>query len=137
MVKNRMKNGWVGFGAVAVGMLLAPSLALAHHGFAVFDRANPITLEGTVTEFHFTNPHCIVDFEVKREKGEIQNWQGELTSPLHLKGWTATSLEPGVTVKVTGYRAKSGAFYVWITRLNASNGVQLKTNGSNLIPEVN
>jgi hypothetical protein len=61
-------------------------------------------------------------------------WQGEITSPLHLKGWTATSLESGVQVTASGYRAKSGAHYLWITQLDASNGVKLKTNGANLIP---
>jgi len=120
----------------AAGLFLIPALAVAHHGFAVFDRTSPITLEGTVTEFHFTNPHCIIDFEVKDDKGHLQKWQAELTSPLHLKGWTATSLEPGNRIKATGYRAKSGALYLWITRLISSNGIELNTNGSNLIPDV-
>ena len=119
----------------AAFLFLSAALAVAHHGLAVFDRTSPVNLEGTVTEFHFTNPHCIVDFEVKDAKGQVQKWQGELTSPLHLKGWTATSLEPGNEVKVTGYRAKSGALYVWITSLISSNGRHLKTNGDNLIPD--
>jgi Family of unknown function (DUF6152) len=119
----------------AAFLFLSAVLAVAHHGLAVFDRTSPVSLEGTVTEFHFTNPHCIVDFEVKDANGQVQKWQGELTSPLHLKGWTATSLEPGNQVKVTGYRAKSGALYVWITSLISSNGRQLKTNGENLIPD--
>jgi hypothetical protein len=114
---------------------MIPALAMAHHGFAVFDRAAPITLTGKVTEFHFTNPHCIVDFDVKTKKGQVQKWQGELTSPLHLKGWTASSLEPGNEVKIVGYPARSGAYYVWITRLVSSNGRDIRTNGDNLIPE--
>jgi hypothetical protein len=122
--------------AAAAALLLAPLLAIAHHGFAEFDRVSPVALEGVVTEFHFTNPHCIVDFDVKDEKGQIRKWQGELTSPLHLKGWTATSLEPGTEVKITGYRAKSGAAYLWITRLVSSNGMELSTSGNNLIPNV-
>jgi hypothetical protein len=121
--------------ALAVCVFLIPALAIAHHGLAVFDRTSPVTLTGTVTDFHFTNPHCIIDFDVKGEKGQIQRWQGELTSPLHLKGWATTSLEPGNQVKVTGYRAKSGALYVWITRLVSSNGREINTNGKNLIPE--
>jgi hypothetical protein len=48
-----------------------------------------------------------------------------MTSPVHLKGWTATSLEPGNVVTVTGYRAKSGAPYLWVTNLSSSNGVEL------------
>jgi hypothetical protein len=109
--------------------------AFAHHGLAAFDETTRITLQGTVTEFHYTNPHCVVEFAVKGDQGKLQRWQGEMTSPAHLRGWTRTSLEPGNELTVTGYRAKSGAYYLWITSLKSSNGVQLSTNGKNLIPD--
>ena len=106
--------------------LAAGALAIAHHGLAAFDQTNKLTLTGTVTAFHFVNPHSVVEFEVKDDKGHVQAWQAELTSPGHLKGWTATSLEPGNVVTVTGYRAKSGAPSLWVTSLSSSNGVELK-----------
>lgn len=121
------------FFALFAVFVLAEASASAHHGLAEFDESSPITLKGTVIEFHFTNPHCIVEFAVTGEK--VQKWQGELTSPAHLKGWTSTSLEPGNELTISGYRAKSGALYLWITALKASNGVELKTNGKNLIPD--
>jgi len=108
-------------------LLASAALAVAHHGLAAFDQTTTITVKGTVTEFHFVNPHCVVEFEVKGDKGKIEKWQGEMTSPAHLKGWTATSLEQGSVVTVSGYRAKSGAFYMWITELSSSNGVELKS----------
>ena len=108
-------------------LLAATFLALAHHGLAAFDQSTTITVKGTVTEFHFVNPHCVVEFEVKDEKGQVQKWQAEMTSPLHLKGWTATTLEPGNVVTVTGYKAKGGTPYMWVTKLNSSNGVELKS----------
>ena len=106
--------------------LAAGALAIAHHGLAAFDQTNKITLKGTVTAFHFVNPHSVVEFEVKDDKGHVTEWQAELTNPAHLKGWTATSLEPGNVVTVTGYRAKSGATSLWVTDLSSSNGVELK-----------
>jgi hypothetical protein len=106
--------------------LAAGPFAFAHHGLAAFDQSKEVTLEGTVTEFHFVNPHCVVDFEVMDDKGQVQEWQAEMTSPAHLKGWTATSLEEGNVVTVTGYRAKSGSLNLWITHLSSSNGVELK-----------
>jgi hypothetical protein len=109
--------------------LAAGALVIAHHGLAAFDQTSKITLEGTVTAFRFTNPHSIVEFDVKDEQGRVQGWQAELTSAVRLKGWTATSLEPGVVVTVTGYRAKSGAPSLWVTSLTASNGVELKAPG--------
>jgi uncharacterized protein DUF6152 len=107
--------------------LAAGALASAHHGLAAFDQTHKVTLKGTVTEFHFVNPHSVVEFEVKDDQGHVQKWQAEMTSPVHLKGWTATSLEPGNVVTVTGYRAKSGALYLWVTNLSSSNGVELRT----------
>ena len=108
-------------------LLAGAALAVGHHGLAAFDTTTTINVKGTVTEFHFVNPHCVVEFDVTDDKGKIQKWQGEMTSPAHLKGWTATSLEPGNVVTVSGYRAKSGAYYMWITKLSSSNGTELKS----------
>ena len=129
-----MNKQRLAFLIVSTGLVWAPSPAAAHHGLAEFDQTS-ITLKGTVTEFHFTNPHCVVEFEVKSGNSKVETWQGEMTSPAHLKGWTPTSLATGDEVTVIGYRAKSGARYLWITSLKSSNGVELKTNGRNLIPD--
>src|ERR1700689_5201752 len=90
------------------GVFLIPFMLRAHHGYAAFDTNTQVTLRGTVTEFRFVNPHSIVEFEVKDDKDEVEQWQGELTSPVHLAplGWTATSLESGHEITITGYRAK-------------------------------
>jgi hypothetical protein len=114
------------FTSVLVLFLAAGALAIAHHGLAAFDQTNKVTLKGTVTAFHFVNPHSVVELEVKDDEGHVQEWKAEMTSPVHLKGWTATSLEPGNIVTVTGYRAKSGALYLWVTNLSSSNGVELR-----------
>ena len=106
--------------------LAAGAMATAHHGLEAFDQTRKLTLKGTVTAFHFVNPHAVVEFEVKDDQGQVQAWQAELTSPGHLKGWTATSLEPGNVVTVTGYRAKSGASHLWVTNLSSSNGVEIR-----------
>jgi hypothetical protein len=108
-----------------VAFLAGVGSTRAHHGLAAFDQTKEVVLKGTVTEFHFVSPHCVVDFEVKDEGGEVQLWQAEMTSPVHLKGWTATSLEPGNVVTVEGYRAKSGALYLRVTKLSSSNGIEL------------
>lgn len=119
----------------AAACLLIPTLAIAHHGYAEFDQTTKIALRGIVTEFHYTNPHCIVDFDVKGDQGQVQKWQGELGNPLHLKGWTATSLEAGNEVSVSGFRAKSGALYLWVTGLKSSSGVEIKANEKDSPPQ--
>src|SRR4051812_34248219 len=54
--------------ALAIGLALflaAGAVALAHHGLEAFDQTSKVTLKGTVTAFHFVNPHSVVEFDVK------------------------------------------------------------------------
>lgn len=103
----------------AAALFLLPGLANAHHGWAAFDPDSTVTLHGTVTDFHFTNPHCVVEFDVKDEKGQTQKWQGELTSLNRLarKGWTATSMEAGDDITVSGYPARNGVLVLRISKI--------------------
>lgn len=114
--------------ALAAALFFLQIPASAHHGQAGYNNKVPVTVSGTVSEFKFLNPHCIVVFDVKDDKGEVQKWQGELTSPNHLirAGWSSESLKPGDKVTVTGWRAKSGANSLWITK-TVVNGEELKT----------
>jgi hypothetical protein len=117
---------------VIAAALLIPSPAAGHHGYASFDKSAEVTLQGTVTDFHFTNPHSVVEFEVS-EGGKPQKWQVELGSRLHLtlKGWTATTLEAGNQVTIKGFRAKSGARALWGTKILDGKGKELKVEGEN------
>jgi hypothetical protein len=47
--------------------------ALAHHSFAMFDQRRIMTLEGTVTEFQWTNPHAFIEMDVAAAGG-TQHW---------------------------------------------------------------
>jgi hypothetical protein len=118
--------------AVIAGLALvlaSGAQVTAHHGLAEFDQTQKVTLKGTVTGFRFTNPHSVVELDVKDDQGRVLGWQAQLTSAIRLKGWTATSLEPGDVVTMTGYRAKSGAPYLWVLSLTSSNGLELKAPG--------
>jgi hypothetical protein len=119
-----MKIIWL-LGFLIFGLLAIP--VAAHHGWAAFDSEKKVTLQGTVTEFHFINPHSVIEFAVRGSKGE-EAWEGELTSPSHLvpAGWTRTSLDRGDAITVTGFPAKNGARVVRITRLMLANGKELK-----------
>ncbi len=117
---------------VAAGLLLISFSLLAHHGQAGYNTTETVALSGSLAEFQFVNPHSIVNLNVKDDKGETQAWQGELTSPNHLirAGWTATTLKPGDRVTMSGYRAKSGANSMWITKISV-NGEELKMGAGN------
>ena len=61
----------LGVGIAATAFLVLSVSAFAHHGGAAYDMSNPLTVKGTVTEFQFINPHSLVFFDVKNDKGEI------------------------------------------------------------------
>ena len=127
-----MKNIWLTFLVIAASLFWTPRWASGHHGWAAFESKTTVTFKGTVTDFHFVNPHSVVDFEVTDEHGQVQKWQGELTSAARLasKGWTATTLEDGNEVTITGYRAQSGVRTLRISKIIA-NGTELKIEAGN------
>ena len=87
--------------AVAVlGMLPAG----AHHSTAAFDTTQVVKIEGTITQFRWTNPHASIKLDGVSE-GDTPDglWTVEMTAPNILinQGWTRTALKPGD--KVTMY----------------------------------
>lgn len=96
---------------VAVLGLLVISPAYAHHGSAAYDTSKIVTVTGTVTVYNFVNPHVMIAVDVKNAAGNIENWEGEMTSPNHLArtGWTRNTIKIGDQVTLTGAVAKSGA----------------------------
>lgn len=119
----------LGVVAVAVMALLVLSVsAFAHHGGAAYDMSNPLTVKGTVTEFQFINPHSLVFFDVKNDKGEVEHWQGELTAPNKLAraGWTKRSLNPGDKITITGAVGKNNAHALTIRKLIGPDGQSMQ-----------
>ena len=114
---------------VAVMAALAVSSPMfAHHGAAAYDAENPLTARATVTDFQFINPHCQVYFDLKNDKGEVEHWRSELTSPNKLAraGWTKHSLKPGDQITVTGLVGKNGGHVMRIQELIGPNGQPLQ-----------
>src|SRR5215469_9875858 len=59
--------------AVSIAALSAASLAgpaLAHHSGSMFDPTKTVTLEGTVKEFQYTNPHSWLEIMVVGPDGK-------------------------------------------------------------------
>jgi hypothetical protein len=115
------------WGLLAVVALMITLPGFAHHGNAAYDTTQALTVRGTITDFEFINPHVMVFFEAINDKGAMEKWQGELTSPNHLMraGWTKGTLKPGDQVTFSGLRAKSGATTLWITKIVAADGHEI------------
>lgn len=101
--------------------------AMAHHGTAAYDLTKTFTIKGKVTRFNFINPHVQVYFDVTDDKGAVEHWQAELTSPNHLMrtGWTKETLKLDDDVTITGYRTKDGTNSIWISTIQL-RGQELK-----------
>ena len=84
--------------------------ALAHHSAAGIDRTKTVTVEGTVKEFKWANPHSWLDVEVPNSKGGKDLWSFEMNPPAYLvrSGWKASSIKVGDKVKVVGRPFKNG-----------------------------
>jgi len=85
--------------------------AFAHHSFAMFDATKNVTLQGTVKEFEWTNPHSWLRVMVNDEKtGKPVLWALELSSPARLitMGMKSDSVKAGDVVSVTFHPMKDG-----------------------------
>ena len=105
--------------------LTLPGGALAHHSFAVFfDPQKTVTIEGTVTQYRFTNPHGTLSIEVKKPDGTIVQWRAETNAPVILarRGWTRDSVKPGETVTISGWPARDGRNYLRLMEARDANG---------------
>lgn len=93
----------------ATAACLLAGVAFSHHSTAIYDSENPVELSGTVVEWKFTNPHCLILLEVT-DDGETKVWtlEGSNTSLLIRRGWTPMTLEPGDRLTVTVRPLRSG-----------------------------
>jgi len=117
-----MKGLQIG-GALVIGLFLIAGSAYAHHSAAGIDQTKTVTVEGTVKEFKWANPHSWIELEVPNSKGAAEIWNFEMTSPAFLvkAGWKATTLKAGDKVKVVGRPFRNGdpgGLYVSITLPN-------------------
>lgn len=90
--------------AIAIA-LVTGGRAYAHHSFAAtYFVDQEITVEGTLTQFMFRNPHSFVKVDVKDDKGQIQTWAVEWGGGAQLTQAHVTrdTLKPGDHVIVTG-----------------------------------
>ena len=95
---------------VAGAALSAP--AVAHHSFAMFDNKQEMTLDGTVKEFQWTNPHSWVQLVAKDPKtGKDIEWSIEAGSPngLARQGWSRHSAKPGDKAQIVIHPLKDGS----------------------------
>jgi len=113
--------------AVLAVMVALPMLSwpvLAHHGTALWSK-DEIELKGTVVEYFWRNPHVLIMWNVKDDKGNVVEWTGELASPESLMadgGMTKDTLKPGDEVIMYVRAAKSGSPHSVVDQIKRGDG---------------
>jgi hypothetical protein len=118
----------------SAGVLMAAALPLAaHHSFsAEFDATKQVTLEGTVVQMEWVNPHSWLTIDVPKADGTVERWHIEGGSPSVLLrlGWNRNSLPTGTKIKVVAFQAKDGAFRGSSRDIEFPDGRKMNLGGS-------
>ena len=100
---------------VSLSVVIASAIAVpavAHHSFAMFDAQKTVSLEGTVKELEWTNPHAWLRIMVNDQKlNRPVLWAFEMSSPARMTtiGLRADSVKPGDKVTVTFHPMRDGS----------------------------
>ena len=123
--------------SLVAAMLAAGALvpAVAHHSFAAqFDGSKTVTLDGTIKDFKFVNPHALATIDVADDKGVVQPWTVEFDGRLNLTnfGWTEATIRPGERVKISGNPERTGAARIFFSKIVRADGTELVRGGDRL-----
>jgi hypothetical protein len=98
-------------GIAACLSLAAMSPAMAHHSFAMFANDKTVTVEGTVKEFEWVNPHSWIHMMVINTSGTPEEWAFEMGSPGQLAshGWKKDTVKVGDKITMVAHPMKDGS----------------------------
>ena len=148
---KKARRGLALTASAALCALAMASPSAGHHSFAMFNQDVVATIEGTVAEVQWVNPHVWVEVDVPDENGETTRWGVEFTSRVHLtrRGWSRDTLKPGdrVSFELNPYYdgRPGGRFYSvtlldtgeTIRDLGAQRAYEVATREEGGTPEVN
>lgn len=99
------KTAFLILGGAALG-----TAAQAHHSTAMFDKRRTVVLQGTVTEYQWTNPHVWIELDVPQPNGTILHYsiEGGAVRTLEQQGWRARTLRHGDQVTMTVHPLRNG-----------------------------
>jgi uncharacterized protein DUF6152 len=113
---------------LALGVLLMPIPLFAHHGgTSLYDMSKEVSVQATVTEFVWTNPHVEIGLDAKDDKGKVKHWILEANSPPVMvnRGWNRKTLQSGEVIKVNFNPSRSGGNVGRLIKLVKADGKEL------------
>jgi hypothetical protein len=111
--------------------LVAGAVPLAaHHAWPV-SYGQLVTVQGTVTEFSWGNPHPMISLDVPTRDGKIEKWSvgGPATNRMEANGWTKTTVKPGDQITGVGYQFSDGKKIVRLEHVVLPGGKKLLVYG--------
>jgi hypothetical protein len=106
----------------------------AHHSLSgVYDSSNRLSLDATVVEFRFVNPHPLLIVTAAASGERPAEWRLEMDNRFELEaiGMTARTFARGDRVVVNGSRGHGNAHALYIRRLDRpSDGLWYEQVGS-------
>jgi hypothetical protein len=113
--------------SIAILVFALGGAALAHHSTAAYQTKTTTLQRAVVKRFAWQNPHCILSFDVKDDRGRAATWSVESGSPSALSriGWNRNSVKAGDTIEVEIYPAKNGAPIGRLAKITLAGGREL------------
>ena len=110
---------------ISASMISLP--LFAHHGNAAYDTGKKVTVKGTVTQWLWSNPHCVLQLDVIEDSGQVVHWVVETETPSSMinVGWTKQAIKVGDQVSATVLPVKNGRPVGRIIELVLPNGQKL------------
>jgi hypothetical protein len=93
-----------------LSLVLSAAPAVAHHSGAMFDSSKEVTLNGSIKELQWTNPHSWIEVMVPDATGKPVQWSIEMEGPnvMHRQGWNARTIQVGDKVTIVAHPLKDG-----------------------------
>ena len=109
---------------IIIASWLFANAAAAHHSYSMFDAEKEVTIEGTVRNFDWTNPHVWIDVAVMDDKGEMQMWgiEARALGPLYRLGWNRETIKPGDKIMAVLHPMRNGGLGGQLVRVTLPNG---------------
>ena len=130
MRPRSIANRW---SALLAAALATAAPASAHHSIAAaYDGGKRLTLDASVVEFHFVNPHPFLVVDVLAQDGTRESWRLEMDNRGELKeiGVTPDTFRPGDRVVVSGSAGRTEPRTLYLFRLDrAADGLRYEQMG--------
>jgi hypothetical protein len=104
-----------------IALAISATILHAHHSIVgVYDSNRKVSIEGTIAQFSFVNPHPFLLVDAKSASGTVERWRLELDNKNELSdvGITRDTLKYGDYVTVSGSPARDGSLSLYVLRMD-------------------